>query len=759
MKKVELYILKEIAAPFSLGILVYTATLLVNNILRLAKLLISKGVTLDIVINLLFLMLPDMLSFTIPMSVLLGIIAGLSRMSSDSEILALKTLGFSYGQIIRPIIIFSILAMLLTAFITMEVAPEANYQLSSLLNRVSTSQSVVDIKAGIFYNELPFMHLYIKEINKNGEWRNVLLYVMKKPQDDVLITARRGRIVNFIQQNQTYIILYDGIMHTYKQKKPQEYTLTYFQERREKIERGTWINPPRRFSQLKWNALLEEKRRDPKNIFIQTEFHNKLALPAACLILGFLALPLGISTKRGGKSSGFVISLIIILVYYILLTSGRNFILEKHLPPWLGVWLANIFIFAIAVIVNIFFALEIHLNPERWRNFFQRRFRKREEKKYLFKLKIELPKIRLLKTLTSYVMRRVIFFAFLFFIALLFIYYLLSFIDLLDNAIENKTPLINIFYYNYHLTPEIALSIIPIALLSAALLTFSLMSKHNELTAIRVSGINLFHLIGVTILLAFLVSLGCFVLQEKVLSSSSAKAFYYYNLIHNRQQEVSWEYQRNWLFTDKNNMIFYHFYDKKLNRFSNFNLLYFDEELNLKKRIYAERAFLNNGMLIMEKGFERQWQETEEKIFLPRAFSTFKKLRLKTDLKQQDFFKKESFSTGYMNIRELKRYISYLRSKESDVTRYLSQLYFNYVYPFTTFILVLIALPFSFMMGKKGTLAGMGIAVTIAVSYWTLLGVFNSLGSIGVLPPLLANLIIPVTYGGISLFMILKLPR
>jgi lipopolysaccharide export system permease protein len=157
------YILKEIASPFAIGLLVYTFTLLINQILLLSRTLIAKGATLGTVFKILLYLLPDFLSFTIPMATLMGVLAGMSRLSSDSEIVAFRTMGVRNRQVLKPVLLFSFAAWLVSTWLIMYLAPEANYRFSKLHTGVVLSQTISGIKPGIFYQDLPFYSLYFRD--------------------------------------------------------------------------------------------------------------------------------------------------------------------------------------------------------------------------------------------------------------------------------------------------------------------------------------------------------------------------------------------------------------------------------------------------------------------------------------------------------------------------------------------------------------------------------------------------------------------
>ena len=110
-----------------------------------------------------------------------------------------------------------------------------------------------------------------------------------------------------------------------------------------------------------------------------------------------------------------------------------------------------------------------------------------------------------------------------------------------------------------------------------------------------------------------------------------------------------------------------------------------------------------------------------------------------------------------MNSRDLKDYIRYLQEKRSDTLRYQAQLYNNYAFPFSSLVMVFIAIPFSFLMGNRGALFGIGIAVGVSMIYWGVLGIFSSVGATGVLSPLLAAFAPLVLFTLVSVFLFFKI--
>lgn len=754
-KDFDRYILKEIASPFAIGLLVYTFTLLTNQVLILSKTLIAKGVTAGTVFKILFYLLPDMLSFTIPMATLMGVLAGMSRLSSDSEIVAFRTMGVNNRRILKPVMLFSVSTWLVSSWLLMFLAPETNFRFNKLYTEVVLSQTISGIKPGIFYQDLPFLNLYFRGQERNGEWRDVFLCSQKNPEEDTLIFAKKGKFIYKQSQKENYIVLFDGVIHTFKKQDPEQYALTFFSQKTEKISNLITIRQTRRSTQLVFSELYRKLRENPDDVLLSLEFHKKFALPFACLALGFLGLSLGISTKKGGKTSGFVISLGIIFIYYVMMTASRNMILKKIVSPFWGSWAPTIFLVLIGILLYRFAAREKEIN---WDRIFAFRHGSKETRTSSRLAKIGsraavffnwLP----LRILDRYVLRRMLAVFLLVFSSLLLVFYIINVLELIDNVIENKVPFIYVLKYDLYVTPEIVTIILPISVLTAVLLTFSLMSKNNEVIAVQVSGISLMRLALPAVFLGLFLSLATYFIQENILPEANKRSGQTLDVIHKRQSFTDYELAKNWLLGRDNRIYFYNFYDKAKKRFVNFNILYLDPDFSIQRRVSARTAsWQGDNELLLVNGFERDFEEN-----FPKNFSTFAVRQLPI-AENRDFFTRRIRFSSTMNSRELKSYIEFLKKTRSDPLRYEAQLYYNYAFPFSSLVMVFIAIPFSFLMGNRGALFGIGIAVGISMIYWGTLGIFSSMGSMAVLSPLFSAFAPLLLFTAISfvLFLYIK---
>lgn len=188
------YILKELIPPFFIGLLIYSFVLLMNQLLLLSELFVAKGVALSVTIQLLVYLVPSILAFTLPMAVLMGTLAGLARLSSDSEVVAFKTLGISYRRLLRPLLLFSFAGWLLTSLLTLYLVPYFNYKwvktvMSSVLDKVQ-----LKITPREFNDTIPHTVIFVQDIAQEKEWENIFIFFSDSPEESRVVLARKGRL-------------------------------------------------------------------------------------------------------------------------------------------------------------------------------------------------------------------------------------------------------------------------------------------------------------------------------------------------------------------------------------------------------------------------------------------------------------------------------------------------------------------------------------------------------------------------------------
>jgi len=763
LKTFDRYILKEIASPFVLGLLVYTFTMMIDMIFYLSGTLISKEASVLTVVNILLYMMPDFLSFTIPMSTLMGVLAGLSRMSTDSEIIAFRTMGINNSRVLKPIMFFSITAWLFSSWLIMYLAPEGSFRLNQLLDQIKIKRTVSELKPGDFYPEFEGYTLYFDDVDpKTNEWKDVFLYSRQRGDRDTVILAKSGRYVQELDEKNSYIVLKDALVHSFEKKTPDKsYELTHYNSLKEKVPNRVAIKQTRKSRQLVLPELMKRMKKDPGDRGLAIEFHRKFTLPFACLAMSFLALSLGISTKKGGKISGFVISLGVIFVYYVISLTTENMVRTGSLSPFIGMWCANIFLLILGTILYYYSSREKALRFDRLYDFadqIKKRIHRYLQKKQQQEKSrtVQFPRMRIFsrffKIIDLYVAKKLVFTFFMVFTSLILVFYIITIMELIDDVVENNVAFVRIFEFIYYHTPEIISFALPVSVLTAVLLAFSMMSKNNELVAVQVSGISLYRLTLPAVVTGVLISLFFFYIQENIMPDANKKKQEILAIIHNIELKTSKEMSKNWVVGDNNEFYFFNLMDRDTNTIDEFNVIYMNNDFSMEKRLSSRSArWLNEKELMLENGFERDFKDNR-----PVDFIKFKTRDIKIEKGKALFTEKIDFPE-FMNIKTLKTYIQYLKEKKSNTQKYEAKLYYKYAYPLSSLVMVLIAIPFSFLMGNRGTFFGIGIAIGISMAFWFAFAMFSALGSAAILSPFISAFAPIFIFTAVSIYLFMNI--
>jgi lipopolysaccharide export system permease protein len=800
LKFFDRYLLREITPPFLIGLLIYSFVLMMNQVFLLSELFIARGVSFRAVALIFVYLIPAVLAFAIPMSVLMGILAGLSRLSSDSEIVAFRTLGIRNSRLLWPVSLFAFAGWLVTSGLTLYLAPRANYKWVQTLTQSVLSKVQFKINPREFNESIPQTVLLVQDISADNRWENIFVYLSQNAAEPQAIFARTGRLNFFPETKRATLELFDGAIHTFPADEPERYRITLFNrieeevnvenlfaqfssEKRvrekdigELIRSVKGIDSDRRkleadqagLGSMRNRKEAEARRREVESGLRQNarerrahwvEIHKKFALPFVCLIFVLVAIPLGISTKKGGRTSGFTISLAVILVYYILITAGEKNAMEGHLSPFLGMWGPNILFLAAGLYL---FARTSRESP--LLAFFWRRRPKKKARIIVIRVPAVLPlrrrttggrpglSLRFPNILDRYIMRKYRFVFLLVFLALLAISVIVTFFERIDNIYEHNKSLSLLFRYILYRVPEFINYILPVTVLATALLTLGLLTKSNEVTAMKACGLSIYRLVLSLIVTAALVSLFSFALQERLVPSANKKAEEVWNQINDVPARSTSFVDRRWVLSKNKNRIYhYSYFDRATGAFSQLSV--FDlspSSWSLVRRIYAEKSRLEGNQLVLSHGWFREFPGESES-----RFETFQGMDLRL-AEDSSYFIKELREPSLMSFGELKKYTAEVDAMGFETTRFKVDLSSKLSFPLVSLVMTLLAIPFAFSMGKRGALVGLGLSTGIGIIYWVALAVFRSFGYIGSLSPFLASWGPNLIFGPLGLYLLFR---
>lgn len=792
LKKFDVYILREVLSPFLIALLAYSFVLLMNQIFLFAELLISRRVELKIAGELLVDLLPAILAFTIPMSVATGILAATSRLSSDWEIMALKTLGIRLKRLSRPFFIFAFVCWLVTSAFTLFLAPRFNDRWVRLLTESVISRIQFQITPREFNESIPEVMLFIEDIDAQNFWSKVFVYQLNDGQLK-LILARKGKMNVFPEVKKASLELSAGEIHLIPLQEPEMHRVASFERHEEEIDVTSLFPEFSRKKRVREKDILELYRDarlikdEIKSLSLkkpisgsesapavtigmerrlrewrshQVEIHKRFSLPLVCFLFALLGLPLGISTRRGGRTSGFTLSLIIILIYYVLITGGEKASVEGRLPSWLGMWGPNLIFLATSLFLFVKEAKEEKLNLTSWRfiSWIRKRlthWRLKQVRKHSFPVETKLRRRRLFfpSILDRYLIRRFTFIFCLVAFALLFIFIIVTIFERLDNIYEHNKPFFMLLQYIAYRLPEFLMYILPLATLTTTLLTLGLLEKTNEATAIKASGISLYRLMSPLILLAFIICGLSFYLQEYVSPYANRRAEEIWNKINDVPPRTISLLNRRWVLSQDGRTI-YHFsyFDPIAAVFYRLHLFKINtENWQLMEICRAEKASLINQELILFNGWRRLFKDEGQS-----AFFDFKEMGLRA-YEGADYFTREWKEPAWMNLGELRKYIQEIEKMGFETHRLKVDLQSKISFPLVSLIMVLLGIPFAFTMGRRGVLVGVGLSIVLAILYWSLIGFMKNLGYVHILPPFLAIWGPTFLFGSLGLFLIARI--
>ncbi len=359
-KTINRYILREIALPFFMILFILTFVLLMGRILQLMDLMINKGVSLIAIMKLISYLIPSFFILTIPISLLIAILIGLGRLSSDNEITIMKSSGISLFQLLTPIASASLLAFLVTALMGFFLVPQGNFATKTLLFEIAKKKASIGIKEKVFNSDFDGLVLYAGRIPAHGNYmENLFISDSRISEDPITIIAKRGYLVSDPNSMNVTLRLENGSSHSmdsdFKVFKKMDFT-TYdisldvsapIARKKSSLEKdGKEMTLTELIQTMRDRTVKEKRRRE-----LAIELHNKFTIPFSCLIFCLLGIPLGIVKERSGKSRGFVIGLVVVVIYYVLQLGGESLAETGRLAPIIGSWAPNVILGSIGIIM------------------------------------------------------------------------------------------------------------------------------------------------------------------------------------------------------------------------------------------------------------------------------------------------------------------------------------------------------------------------------------------------------------------------
>jgi lipopolysaccharide export system permease protein len=787
MRLLDKYIGREVASHAALGLAVFTFVFFVPQLVRLMDMIVRHSGGMGTVLLIFLCSLTPVLAFTIPMAVLVGVLIGLGRLSADSEIVALHACGISLRRLLVPIGLVALGCGLSTLILTFWLSPAAVRTLRSLEDKVLSSQAPFAIQPRVFDERFPHLILYVQDVEAAAtRWTGVFLASNAPNTTTTDVTlADSAQVVQTPDQHQIELRLGKGSTHEYDPNEPNRYNVTTFGESEIPVDIVSATATPKNQNVIdaerSVSSLLADK--GPRWRDARVEFHRRIAFPAACLVFALLGVPIGVRPRRGGRAAGLILTLVLIGGYYFLFVTGAHMAQQGQIAPWLGIWSANI----AAVIAGVIFlrSIESIRKPNRlfaWIESLVTR-RRPEQRREIdaapipagvglkngnggVKPHLEIPQratVRAGSTVSFpmlidiYLLERFFYYFLVLLAGFVLIFDAFTLFDLLADISRNHIPVSMVLNYFRYLIPLMVYQLSPLATLVATLVTLAVLAKNNEVIAFKASGISLYRIVLPLTLAGSIVAAGMFLLDDSFLPYANQRQDALRNEIKGRPAQTYFQPAHQWIFGENSKIYNYELFDPDQQLFGGLSVFELDPStFQLKRRVFASRAnwaptentwALTGGWV---RDFDANGKETK--------YEPFKVFSLAELTEPPSYFRREVKQSYQMNWKQLSAYIKSLQQAGFDTSRLSVQWQKKFAFPLIAAVIVFLGAPFAFLTGTRGAIGGVAVAVGIGIVYWATAALFEAMGSVGQLPPLLAGWAPDAIFGFLAVYFFLKMP-
>jgi LPS export ABC transporter permease LptG/LPS export ABC transporter permease LptF len=772
------YVFREILTSAVLGTLLATFIIFLRAADKLFAVLVnSNNVAVLDILKLFAWAIPPVLPLTIPFGVLVGILIGLGRMASDGEITAMRAAGVSSRRVIAPVLLFALLGMSLAAYSSLRLTPRSILESTILLNKIAETQLSADVEPRVFVENFPNKILYVGDVQPGpvAKWHPVFIADVTPPAQrssgmkdkaagPLVMVAREAIATSDFKHNRVQLSLTDVSTHEMGKD-----GVSNDEKAVSKVQALDAAPPEQkalRSDSMTTHQLMAY--RGPDWIEVKVELQRRFALPVACIVLAMVGIPLGIATRKGGKSAGYIVALFLgFFCYYLALVSLISVARQRSIPIAVAVWLPD----AVFFLAGVFFLYRMEKPGDRdVMSSFQ---------SLLAPLKRRLGgenlgeapraatwKMPLVPQLVdTYILSSFVFYILVVLCSLVSMILVYNFFELMGDSIHNKISLATMFQYLFFLIPEEIYVTLPISILVGVLINLGLLSKNNEITAFKACGVSLYRLAAPILVGSTLFSGALFGFDYLYVPAANLKQDALRDEIKGRTSSRQ-RPDRKWMMGYDNRIYFYRYFDTSENAM--YDVYVFELEpttFRLQREIIAARATWSQ--LSRTWVFENGWsctfagsnctQYQSFKADAPAGNQNSRATTFAELTEPPDYFLKDTLKDRQMNFLELETYMSDLAHRGIPTTKLQVQFYRKFSMPLFGLIMAMLAVPFGFMVGRRGAMTGIGVGLGIAMSYQAVNTLFEKLGNVNQLPPSMAAWSPDVVFALVGMYFMLRM--
>jgi len=754
-KLIARYVVKSAFPYVLLSLLLLTAILLTQQAGRFTELALSADLPISLAAEITVALLPSVLVLTLPVAVLAGIMIGYSRMGSDSEIVAMRAAGVGTWGLLWPVLFIGLLATCATTFLQMKEAPQAARDLRRTALQGALRKLESPVEPRTFNTEIPGYVIYVRDGDKaQGSWARVFIYVQQRDGSTRVVTARSGRIDSSGEKSE--LVLSDAVAmkmpsagsteHNYVVERLDKLRIAIGTGRAALVDRLT--QKEARAEELDWIELEHQshsnsvaERREAQKIL-----HGRLALSVAPFVFALFGGLLGIRVRRGGRGAGILLSLAVVIIYYLISLFGESLSRTNSVPA-IGQWLATAIILGLSVMLLPFTRIP-ELNRMR-RLLRSQKARGETRTKGTTEHTLGAGRSGFPSLLDTSLFRTLSISFLIGFVSLVSMVLIFTLFELWRFISANHVPVGIVAKYLVYLLPLISVELFPATMLITVLITYALLARRSEAIAWWASGQSVYRLMIPGLLFAIVVGAGTWSAQEHLMPSANIKQEALRARIRGGQPTAITGTGRQWLASsDSKRLYSYEFDDQRgvLNEPTVYELD--DEGVHLIRVTTGKTGtWVGANELIVK----------EAEMINLRGMIVERKVAAETKLEATDppqVFKPSSDKPSQLSVSALSGYLRAAKMRGVDVSSLALALQRKYVNPFSVLVMAFIGMPLARAFGRRGALVAMCVAVGVSIAYWGVGGGFQQLGNHGLLPPEVAAWSPPVLFAAVGTYFL-----
>lgn len=749
------------AAPYIfITLVLLSAILFAQQAGRFAEVALFAQVPMSLLGQIGLALLPGVLVFSIPTAVLAGIIIGYARMGGDSEIVAMRAAGVGTWTMMWPLLVVGVIASGAATYIHMFEAPRAARHIRKATIQGALRKLDSPVEPRTFTTEIPKLVIYVRDGNKvSGSWGRVFIYTQEDNNGATrVVTARSGRIDSSLEKSE--LVLSDAVATRLPGAgaKDQNYVVERSDQLRISINTGRTALLERlkrdelSSDELDWGDLRQRASAGTpaQQNEAQRVLNRRLALSISPFLFAILGSAIGIRVKRGGRGLGVLLSLMVVVVYYLMSLLGESSARAGTVSPVVGAWSATVLMIAVTLLLLIIHRLprlSLARIPFRSKHSEKSAQRNRSNERFIAGASTGFP------SLLDISLFRTLFISFVVgFISLVSIFVIFTLFELWRFIASNRVGMALVGRYLLFLLPLVSVEVFPPTMLIAVLVTYALLARRREAIAWWASGQSVYRLMVPGLLFAVAAGAGTWLIQEHLMPTANVKQDALLAVIRNREARAISGTDRQWLASLENNRLYSYEYDEQGKTIHEPVVYDFDAEgvhvTNIRKADHAFWTAIDKLMMKSAEVISLRGLEVDRQI-LPEVELA--------GVEPPQIFKPTIDKPSQLSSAGLSSYLKSAKRRGVEASSLALALQRKYSAPFGALVMAFIGIPLALSFGRKGAVIALCVAVGVSVAYLGVGGGFQQLGNYGLLPPAVAAWSPPVIFAAAGTYFLSRL--